>query len=170
MTNNIIRLCYRKIIGATAVQPWDKYVFESSYSEFLLQSQFYNQEKQYSSFSDLLQHVPKAEKLHFLVSAAVTGYVQQLNSRVPDILDNQGRLCLSFTDYRFEIIDSDTKNKANHQVAINFYSEALVWYRHIDHYLLVAPVNAVPAADGVLTCLLPLVPMLSIYSLKETTI
>lgn len=152
------------------MQPWDKYVFESSYTEFLLQSQFYNQEKKYSSFSELLQHVPKAEKLHFLVSAAVTGYVQQLNARVPDILDNLGRQCLRFTDYRFEIIHSDTKNKANHQVALNFYSEALVWYQTIDKYLLVSPVQGEQTADGILTCLLPMAPMLSIYWLKETTV
>ena len=152
------------------MQPWDKYVFESSYTEFLLQSQFYNQEKKYSRFSELLLHVPKAEKLHFLVSAAVTGYVQQLNARVPDINDNLGRQCLLFTDYRFEIIHSDINNKANHQVALNFYSEAQVWHQSMGHYLLVSPVNGEQTADGILTSLLPLVPMLSIYSLKETTV
>lgn len=170
MINKIIRLCYRKIIDAASAHPWDKYVFESSYTEFLLQSQFYNQEKKYSSFGDLLQHVPKAEKLHFLVSAAVTGYIQQLNGRLPDILDTLGQQCLSFTDYRFEIIHSDIKNKASHQVAINFYSEALVWHHSVDRCLLVSPLRAEQTADGTLACLLPLVPMLSIYSLKEATI
>lgn len=170
MTNKIIRLCYRKILDAAAVQPWDKYVFESSYTEFLLQSQLYNQEKRYSSFSELLLHVPKADNLHFLVSAAITGYVQQLATRLPDIQDNLGRQCLTFSDYRFEIINSDIKNKANHQVAINFYSEALLWHHSTNQHLLVSPVNSEQTADGALTYLLPIVPMLSIYSLKESTI
>ncbi len=158
------------MIDAASVHPWDKYVFESSYTEFLMQSQFYNQEKKFSSFSELMQHVPKAEKLHFLVSAAVTGYIQQLNTLMPDILDNLGRQCLAFTDYRFEIIHSDIKKKANHQVAINFYSEALVWHHSIEQHLLISSAGAAQTADGTLTCLLPLVPMLSIYSLKETVI
>lgn len=167
MTKKIIRLCYRKIIDAASVQPWDKYVFESTYTEFLLQSQFYNPEKKYSRFSELLQHVPRAEKLHFLVSAAVTGYLQQLNGVLPDIQDNLGRQCLSFSNYQFEIINSDTTNRANHQVGINFYSEALVWHHSIDHSLLVSKQAVETGTDGVLTHLLPLRPMLSIYSLKE---
>jgi hypothetical protein len=74
MYKGIIRLCYRKVIDVNSVKPWDKLVFNDTYSEFLLQSQFYNQKKKYTSFSDLITHVPAAEKLHFLVSAAVIGY------------------------------------------------------------------------------------------------
>ncbi len=91
MAKGIIRLCYRKIIDASSQKMWDKYVFESSYTEFLMQSQLYNQEKKYNSFAELLINVPDAEKLHFLVSAAIGGYMQQLNGIVPDIIDNLGK-------------------------------------------------------------------------------
>ena len=74
MAKKIIRLCYRKVIDASSSKKWDKYVFESTYTEFLMQAQLYNQEKKYSSFSELIQNVPAAEKLHFLVSGAVVGY------------------------------------------------------------------------------------------------
>lgn len=169
MPEKIIRLCYRKIIDSTSTQVWDKYVFESSYSEFLLQAQLYNQEKKYSSFSELLLHVPNAEKLHFLVSAAVVGYMQQLGDKIPGIADNLGKQFLSFKNYRFGIINSDTKKKANHSIAITFFSEPMLWHDTIDNHLLVSPVDGETTNDGTLTHLLQLQPFLSIYSLKEKT-
>jgi hypothetical protein len=168
MTKKIIRLCYRKVIDATSQKVWDKYVFESSYAEFKMQAQLYNQQKKYNSFGELLQHVPGAEKLHFLVSGAVVGYLQQLDGVVPDILNNLGKHFLKFTNYRFEIINSDIQKKDSHQIAINFFSEPLIWHDKIDNYLLVSPVNGARNDDGVLvlTEMLQLQPFLSIYSLK----
>ena len=167
MHKKIIRLCYRKIIDAGSQQVWDKYVFEGSYTEFLLQSQFYNQEKKYTNFSELLLNVKGADKLHFLVSAAVTGYLQQLGGKIPDIADNLGKQFLVFKNYRFEIIESDIKKKAAHRVAVNFFSESLCWHDTINNSLLVSPANDEQTTDGILTHLLPLQPFLSIYSLKE---
>lgn len=146
---------------------WDKYVFDSTYKEFLMQSQFYNQEKKYSSFSELLIHVPGAENLHFLVSAAITGYMQQLNGKVPDILDNLGKQVLVFTNYRFEIINSDISNKATHQIAVNFFSEPVKWHDIAGNFLLISASDATVTTDGVLTNMLALQPFLSIYSIKE---
>jgi hypothetical protein len=168
MTKKIIRLCYRKVIDASSPKKWDKYVFESTYTEFLMQAQLYNQEKKYSSFGELVQNVPGAEKLHFLVSTAIVGYLQQLEGIVPDILNNLGKHFLKFTDYRFEIINSDVKNKAGHQVAVKFFSESLIWHDTIENYLLVSPANKEKCDDGVLTDLLLLQPFLSIYSLKTS--
>jgi len=168
MTKKIIRLCYRKIIDAASEQVWDKYVFESSYTEFLMQAQLYNQEKKFTSYSELLLHVPNAEKLPFLVSAAIVGYVQQLGDKIPDITDTLGRQFLSFKNYRFEIIQSDIKKKPLHRVAINFFSEPLVWHETIGNNLLLSPSGEKETADGTLTYILPLQPFLSIYSIKET--
>lgn len=166
MANKIIRLCYRKVIDASSQKQWDKYVFESSYTEFKMQAQFYNQQKKYNNFGELVQHVPGADKLHFLVSGAIVGYLQQLDGVVPDILNSLGKYFLTFINYRFEIINSDIQNKASHQVAINFFSEPLVWHDTINNCLLVSPVNSKITDDGVLTEMLELPPLLSIYSLK----
>lgn len=164
MTNRIITLCYRKIIDATATKPWDKLVFEDSYQEFKMQAQLYNQEKKYRSFAELRQHVPGAEKLHFLVSAAVIGYLQQLNETIPDILNNLGKHFLKFNRFQFEIINSDLQDQTKHQVAVNFYAEPLVWHDTIGNYLLVSDKQEV--AGEIITHLLPLQPYLSIYSLQ----
>jgi hypothetical protein len=165
MEKKIIRLHYRKIIDAGNSKAWDKYVFEDTYKEFQLQSQYYNPQKKYSRFSELLQHEPKADKLHFLVSAAVTGYLQQLNGIIPDITNNAGRLFLPFKDFRFEIVNSDIKNKSLHQVAINFYSEPLVWHDIAGNWLLVS-LDQAGEEEETLIEMVSLQPFLSIYSLK----
>jgi len=163
MENRVITLCYRKVIDANATKAWDKLVFEDSYREFKMQAQLYNQDNKYRSFAELLQHVPGAEQLHFLVSAAVTGYLQTLNEVVPDIINNLGKHFLRFNKYQFEIINSDLQNKSRHQVAFNFYSEPLVWHETIGNYLLVSENKA--ASSEMLTDLFQLQPYLSIYSL-----
>lgn len=166
MQKLLIRLCYRKIIDASAVKPWEKYVFDDTYNEFLMQVQYYDQEKKYTSFSELLQQVPAAEKLHFLVSTAAIGYIKQLSGKVPDMVNNTGKLFLPFENFRFEIINSDTRNKSKHQVAINFYTDHLIWHETIGNQLLVSvPGNM--ENDEVLTDMFSMQPYLSIYSLKQ---
>jgi hypothetical protein len=167
MEKKIIRFCYRKIIDAAAQKTWDKYVFESSYAELLMQFQLYNPGKKYMLFSDLLWHVPAAEKLHFIVSASVTGYIQQLNGQLPDITNNLGNSFLRFKGYRFEIIDSDIRDRAKHVVAVNFFSEPLLWQQVIGNYLLVSPLTNQVPGEGILTHLVTLQPFFSIYSINE---
>lgn len=167
MTKRIIQLCYRKIIDSNAQKAWDKYVFEDTFTEYLMQSQLYNQEKKYNTFSELINNIPAAEKLHFLVGVAANGYIKQLNEKVPDIVNNLGKLFLPFKNYRFEIINSDAKYKAAHQVAVNFYTTPLIWLDTVGNQLLVA-LNAGDNNDGVLlTEMFSLQPFLSIYSVKE---
>ena len=62
-----ITFCYRKLIDATATRPWEKMVFEDTYAEFRLQAQTFSQGTLHRSFAELLQHVPGAGQLHFLV-------------------------------------------------------------------------------------------------------
>jgi hypothetical protein len=166
MNKGIIRLAYRKIIDAGAQNVWEKYVFDATYQEYLIQAQNYNPDKKFYTFAELLHHVPYAEKLHFLVSASVINYLKQLNGRVPDILNNQGKLFLPFTKYRFEIIDSDIRDRLKHRIVVEFISEPLIWLDSIDNLLLVA-LNDGNGEDGYLTDMLAMRPFLSIHSLKQ---
>ncbi len=166
MKQRIIKLCYRKVIDSSSQRVWDKYVFESSYKEFLMQAQLYNQEKKYSSFAELVINVPGAERLHFLVSSAIVGYLQQLKETVPDVLNSLGKHFLPFKNYRFEIINSDMKNKTSHQVAINFFSEPLIWHETIGEYLLISPSREENTGNEIPTDMVKLQPFLSIYSLQ----
>jgi hypothetical protein len=161
MADRLITLCYRKLIDASASRPWDKLVFADTYREFCLQAQYFNQEKRYRSLAELLQYAPGAEQLHFLVSGAVRGYLQQLNGWVPDVVDNLGRQLLKFTQFQFELINSDLLDQAWHQVAINFYSEPLLWHDTIGPFLLVSEPTA--AAGPTLQ------PYLAIHSMQANS-
>lgn len=140
-------------------------VFEDTYTEFKLQAQNYNQDKRFNSFSEILRNVAGAEKLHFLVSAAAIGYLQQLNGTIPDITNNLGQLFLKFSNYHFEIVNSDLNDISKHQIALSFFSDEIAWIDTISDYLLIAeaPENV---QKEIQTHLLLLRPFLSIYSLR----
>lgn len=169
MEKAVIRLLYRKIITVASQDPWEKFVFENTYKEFLMQVQTINPDKKHFTFGELIHNVPGAEKLHFLVSASVTGYLKQLNGKVPDIINSIGKRFLPFKGYKFEIINSDTRDRSKHQIGINFISEPLPWYDTIDNQLLVS-VNAGAKDEHseILTEMFSMQPYLSIYSLKKT--
>ncbi len=166
MPKGIIQVCYRKIIDNNSTKAWEKFVFDDSYTEFLMQVQLYNREKKYYSFAELIRNVPDADKLHFLVSSSVTGYVSQLNGVIPDIMNTLGRQFLPFKNYRFEIINSDIRNKTAHQVAINFFSEPLLWHDTVAGNLLVSTIPDNISGKEFMTDLFALQPMTSICSFK----
>lgn len=165
MPKKVITLCYRKIIDNTNIKPWDKFVHEDSFAEFKMQSQFYNQEQKYTTFAELLLNVADAEKLHFLVSASITGYLQQLKGIIPDVLDNLGRRFLAFENFRFELINSDINDIDRHKIAINFFSKPLVWHNTIDNQLLVSQFTET-VEEETFTNQFPMQPFVSIYSIK----
>lgn len=170
MAKGIIHLSYRKIIDASSQKLWDKYVFDDTYMEFYMQAQFYNQENRYNTFQELLDNVPNADRLHYQTSTAAIGYIRQLNGLVPDIVNTSGKLCLPFTQFKFEIIQSHVQQKEAHRVAILFYSEPLTWLDTIDNTLLIAygdQREALREGKAVDTDMLTLQPYLSISSFQN---
>ena len=103
-----------------------------------MQAQFYNQANTYSTFQELLDNVPNADRLHYLTSAAAVGYIRQLKGTIPDIVNVGGKLCLPFTQFKFEIIHSHVEQKDAHKIAILFYSEPLTWIDTLGNRLLIA--------------------------------
>jgi len=171
MQKRIITLCYRKIIRPGATLPWDKMVHDDSYIEFKMQAQNYSAGNSYTSYAELTRHFPNAQKLPAMVMPAVTGYVQQLNSVIPDILNTLGRRFLKFATFQFEIINSDINDQDKHTIAINFFSEPLLWYDTVDNYLLVSVYDHnIQPGDEVLTNLFQLQPYLNIHSLTSPQI
>lgn len=167
MAKGIIRLAYRKVIDTTSTAAWEKCVFNDSYNEYLMQSQLYNKNRQYKTFGELVQHVPAAEKLHFLVSASVTGYVKQFNGMIPAVTNAQGKPYLPFKGYRFEILNTDITNAAKHSVAISFITEPLTWIDTIGNQLLISVSIQGQEDAELLTELVALQPSLSIHSYKQ---
>ncbi|UKT63162.1 hypothetical protein [Pedobacter mucosus] len=165
MAKKIITLCYRKIIDITNPNLWDKLVHEDSFIEFKMQSQFYNQENKYTTFAELNSNVAGSEKLHFLVSASITGYLRQLNGIIPDVLDNLGRRFLAFQNFKFELVNSDINDIEKHKVAINFFSDPITWHDTIDNHLLISQFKETKD-DEIFTNLFQIQPFVSIHSIK----
>jgi hypothetical protein len=164
MEKRVIILCYRKIIDINSTKAWDKLVFEDSYKEFKMQAQNFNPAQKYNTFAELIHHVKAAEKLHFLVSGAIINYLRQLNDLVPDIVNNIGKQFLTFKQFKFEIINADLRTIDKHSIAINFYSEPLIWHDTIASYLLTS--KAVKTEADVLTDMFAIQPFLTIHSIK----
>ncbi|GAB3697584.1 hypothetical protein GCM10027592_21860 [Spirosoma flavus] len=165
MSTRIIRLSYRKLIDASSQKLWDKYVFEDTYMEFYMQAQFYNQENKYATFQELLDNVPNADRLHQQTSTAAVGYIRQLSGIIPDVVNQSGKLCLPFTQFRFDIIHSHVTDKQAHKVAITFFSEPITWIDTVGTTLLIAygdKLEALRKGDIIDTDMIALQPYLSI--------
>jgi len=157
-----IVFCYRKIIDAQKVG-WERMLHEDTFKEFKLQFQLFNTEKKYTRFSELLNADTRAEKLHFLVSAAARGYILQLRGKVPDIKNKLGRTFLSFSNFQFEIIESGVDDIRQHVVAVSFCTDPLIWYSTIGDDLLLTESMEEP----LMIQQLQLQPFLSIYSIQN---
>lgn len=163
----IITLCYRKVINTNSTRPWDKLVFESSYLEFKMQAQNFSHNTSFTSYAQLVNNIPGAHQLSARILPAISGYIHQLNNVVPDILNNIGIRSLWFDSYQLEIINSDIKDKARHQVAINFYTQPLVWHESIGEHLLLSVYEPDAAAGNeAVTNLIQVQPYLNICTLK----
>ena len=138
MTKGIIRLSYRKIIDASSQKLWDKAVFDDAWQEFYMQAQFYNQAQEHTTYRALREQVPGADKLPYLTSRAVIGYIRQLNEIVPDVQNSSGKLCLPFTQFTFEIVHAHVEQQEGFRIAILFLSEPLTWINTLNDRLLIA--------------------------------
>lgn len=133
----VIKLGYRKIIDPASEEAWDKAVLNATYKEFLMQAQQFDQLKKYDTFQDMLLNIPKADRMHYLVSTAALGYLKHLGDLFPDATNTFDQPCVPFKNFRFEVIQSSVFDKAKHQVAIYFYSEPVLWVNTISTNQLV---------------------------------
>ncbi|WP_428656327.1 hypothetical protein [Runella sp.] len=169
----LINLCYRKVIDASSQKVWDKFVFDDTYMEFYMKAQYFDPEGKYKTLPELLNNVPNANQLHGMVSTAAIGYLRQLNDIVPDVTNAHGKLRLPFKRFKFEIVHSHIQNKAEHKVAIYFYSEPLTWIDTIGDQLLIAygdQRETLNKGEEVETDLIALQPYVSISSIQKSII
>lgn len=166
----IIRLCYSKVIDKDYQAAWDKNVFHATHKEFYMQAQQFDQQKRYSTFHEMLAHLPKAEGMHYLVSTAAKGYLLQLNNLVPDVTNAAGKLCVPFRNFKFEILQSHVSDKSQHRIALSFYSEPLLCVGTLESRLVFAALSkaeAYEAGEEVETDTLLFRPGLSISSFRK---
>lgn len=134
-----IRFAYRIVIDSSAQSLVEKYIFEDTYKEYLLQHQLFNsKENPKKTFRELLHENPKADQLHFLLSSAANGYIEQLNGLVYKVPDYLGKDYLPFSNFRLDIINTDITDISKHKIGITFYSPPLLWLDTINNCFLVS--------------------------------
>ncbi|NBA87277.1 hypothetical protein GVN16_16000 [Emticicia sp. CRIBPO] len=168
MPQGKIKLSFRIVISKNSVTKWEKLIWESTYKEFLMQSQlFSDRENPAQSFKQLLSQNEKASQLHFLVSTAAHPYVMQWKGLIYFLADNLGNNFLPFEQYRFDIIDSNIYDKQSHEIGITFTSPLLtlvdIWE---GHYLVSLDENADPVNTGAETLMFKMQPRLSVSFFK----
>lgn len=158
-----LTLCYRKLIDSSTKGRWEQLVHEAAYREYRLQVQYFDKDGRYERYPDLLRATKEAERLPFLVSGAISGYLQQLDGKVPDMVNNIGKYFLRFSQYQFEIIDADKRQPSALRIALSFYTDPLLWLDTVGNYLLLQQMEE----QGSLTHLFALRPYINIHSVKE---
>lgn len=134
-----IRLAYRIVIDSSSTFVWDKYVFEDTYKEYLMQQQLFNsKENPKSTFRELVSENEKANQLHFLVGMAANGYVEQLKGNFHRVTDVLGNHFFPFINFHLDIINTDITDSSKHKIGITFYSPLMVLLDTINNQYLVS--------------------------------
>lgn len=171
MPQGKIKLAFRAVISKNAVSRWEKLIWKDTYRELLMQSQLYNdRENPAGTFRQLVSVNEKAEKLHFLVSAAAHPYLLQWKGRVYFLPDNLGDSFLPFEHYKFDIIDSSLQDPQAHEIGITFYSPLItlidIWE---GHYLVSLSQEADILSEGADTLMFKMQPRLSVSFFKPVS-
>ncbi|MCV9927875.1 hypothetical protein OIU83_09440 [Flavobacterium sp. LS1R49] len=163
-----IRLAYRIVIDNTSTLTWDKYVWEDTYKEYLMQNQQFNPEENLkNSFRELLTENEKAAQLHYLVGIAASGYVAQLKGNLHRVTDVLGNNYLPFTNYQLDIVNSDITDQSKHKIGITFYSPLLTLMDIIEGCYLVS--KNCEDINGLETLMFPVQSHLSICYYEKNT-
>lgn len=168
MNKVIIRLAYRIIIDNSSTFLWDKYVWEDTYKEYLMQNQQFNsKEKPKNTFRELLSENEKAVQLHYLVGIAANGYIEQLKGNFHRVTDALGNNHFPFVNYKLDIINTDITDISKHKVGITFYSPLLTYLGVVENHYLVS--KTTDDVDGLETIMFPVQPRLSICYYEKKT-
>jgi hypothetical protein len=156
-----IRLAYRVVIDNLATAAWDRYIFEDTYTEYIMQQQLFNsKENPKQTFRELLSENPKAEQLHFLTGMAAQSYVSQLKGnfyRLPDVL---GTTYFPFAGYKLDIVNTDITDSSRHKVGITLFSPLFTYLGIVNNCYMVSVSTEEQA--GYETVMFPVQPQLAI--------
>lgn len=161
-----IRLAYRFVIDQQSVLVWDKYVFEDTYREYLMQCQLFEaKDLPAPTFRELLAQNDKAQQLHYLVGIAADSYVQQLKGRLYRLTDVLGKHAFPFVNYELDIINSAVADKSKHKIGMTFYSPVLTLVDILDHCYLIS--TDTQNTDQLQTMMFPMQPYLAVCYVEK---
>lgn len=159
-----IRLAYRQLIDSSSTEEFELAIFNDTHAEFLMQIQSWQTSPEQVNWIDFKETIEDfEEKMNFKVGMAIGGYMQELLHVIPRLVDVSGYPLL-FDNYKFEIVDTNIRNRLTHKVALTYYTSTFTMLETIQDNLLLKEGNYNPLDGPVDTILLKLVPGLSISS------
>jgi len=164
MSKAKIKIVYRQVIDESCQSTFERAIFQSSYDEFLLKSQAYNQEGKFKTFSKIKANDGRANSLHYKLSFSVGHFIAQLNNKIPVIKDNRDNK-IAFEVANFELIESHIEDISLHKVAVNYETSLLSLIEIMGEYLLLTA--DLPEHGPIDTFVLRMHPDLSIISYEE---
>lgn len=149
-----VKLAFRITIQQNSSLQWDKYIFEDTYREYKIQHQVFNsKENPVDTYWELVRQNPHAEKIPFLLSASVQGYISQLNGKIRSLPDVLGTSFFEFNYWKLDLVSSNSTDASKHKVGITFYTDELLLIDVIDNkYLLSKNLNI---SEGLETFMFP---------------
>ncbi|WP_312076659.1 hypothetical protein [Chryseobacterium sp.] len=156
-----IRLAFRIVIDHQSSLPWDKFVFEASYFEYRIQHQMFDDKtNSVKNYWELLLQNTNAKKIPFLIDAAISGYVAQLNGEIKSLSDVLGNTFFPVESFKTDLVSSNLEDHTKHKLGITFYTPELLLLDIIDgKYLLSKNLNS---ENGFETFMMPFHPQVSI--------
>lgn len=139
-----IQLACRQLITAQHKSIFEKAVWDLTYREFLLKSQAYSGRSKHTSFSGLKSDDGRANSLHYKLSFPVVPLIERLNGCMPCCADVLGKP-LPFAEWAIELLESDTKNRDLHAVAITYTTPLLQLQAVVHDQLIIAVPGTAPA-------------------------
>lgn len=156
-----IKLAFRIVIDQNSKMVWDKYVFDDTYFEYKIQHQvFDDKDNSVKNYWELLAKNPNAERIPYILSSAVTNYVQQLGGVIRSLPDVLGTTFFPFENFKLDLISSNIQDPGKHKIGLTFYTPELLLLDIIDNkYLLSKSIDKNNAWE---TFMLPFHPQVSI--------
>ena len=133
-----IKLAFRIQINVNSTNKWDKCVFESTFLEYKIQHQIWNDAKKpVKAYWELLQINTNAQKIPFMLNAAVFNYVSLLNGEIRSLPDVLGNTFFPIDSFNTDIISAHVEDVFQFKIGITFYTPELKLIDIIDNkYLL----------------------------------
>jgi hypothetical protein len=160
MGRALIKLVYKQVIDALSTSTFERNVFQATYDEFKLKSQTYNMDGKFKTFTELKANDGRANSLHYKISFAAAYFIEELNKRIPGLVDNLGD-AIAFDVAKFELLQSDLTDRDAHKLAINYCTDTLTLCDIAGEYLILAK-GDVGLSEPAETFVLKLQPNLSI--------
>lgn len=138
MQDALIKIIKRQTIDSTASVPLFQNIFNDTFAE--LSNQLKGLGGGYLTWQQVIDNLNDKNISHLrnLVHNAAKHHISRLNGIIPDLTNSLETVSIPFTDYYFDILQSDARDRKTHQVELLYQTETLTLLDSVDDKLLLS--------------------------------